>query len=333
MMQADAIDPTEEELARLVDHRFPGGHYRIEHWENWLLTDCTGRRPMPDDLVHPIVLFHAPILGAGTSIGELFRLGRASGQSGSVGLIGYDWEYLRPLREEVDHRVEGGIVRAERRTSSSGAVDDVMAFRIEMADAVGPVARVTNTWRFRRVVPTGTVPVGSGSTGGSMSGSTGGSISGSAGGSASGPQPTADGSTTGPAETDGDGLVEIPPWEMASVDAARMRTMAAILRDPYPVHWDRAANERLGLGGRVVNQGPLNLGYVVNMLMDWAGPTAVRRLTVSFGPPVLDGDRVIARGRVREVVDGIAHCDVWLERDGAAVVTGTAEVVDPAAVT
>ena len=58
---------TENELGALVGHRFPGGHYRIAHWENWLLTDCTGRAPMPDDLAHPIVLFHAPILGAGTS--------------------------------------------------------------------------------------------------------------------------------------------------------------------------------------------------------------------------------------------------------------------------
>ena len=70
--------------------------------------------------------------------------------------------------------------------------------------------------------------------------------------------------------------------------------MAAILRDPYPVHWDRDANAVLGLGGRVINQGPLNLGYLVNMLLAWAGPSCVRRLTVSFGRPVLDGDTVTA---------------------------------------
>jgi acyl dehydratase len=102
--------------------------------------------------------------------------------------------------------------------------------------------------------------------------------------------------------------------------------MAAILRDPYPVHWDRLSNERLGLGGRVVNQGPLNLGYVANMLMAWAGDASVRRLTVSFGPPVLDGDHVTAHGYVREVSNGIARCEVWLERDGRVVVAGTAEV-------
>jgi acyl dehydratase len=123
---------------------------------------------------------------------------------------------------------------------------------------------------------------------------------------------------------------EIPPWTMPSVDPARMRTMAAILRDPYSVHWDREANAALGLPGRVVNQGPLNLGYIVNMLLAWAGPSCVRRLTVSFGRPVLDGDSVTARGRVTEVadVDGErrATCEVWLDREGEQVVTGTAVV-------
>ncbi len=127
---------------------------------------------------------------------------------------------------------------------------------------------------------------------------------------------------------------EIPPWTMDSVDPARMRTMAAILRDPYSVHWDRDANAALGLAGRVVNQGPLNLGYIVNMLLAWAGPSCVRRLTVSFGAPVLDGDRVTARGHVTslDTVDGERHatCEVRLERDGADVVTGTAVVALPA---
>jgi acyl dehydratase len=126
---------------------------------------------------------------------------------------------------------------------------------------------------------------------------------------------------------------DIPPWTMPFVDPARMRTMAAILRDPYPVHWDREANAAIGLGGRVVNQGPLNLGYVVNMLLAWAGPSCVRRLSVSFGRPVLDGDQVTARGRVVSVADDDgerrATCEVWLDRDGEHVVTGTAIVALP----
>jgi acyl dehydratase len=125
----------------------------------------------------------------------------------------------------------------------------------------------------------------------------------------------------------------IPSWSMDHVDPARMKTMAAILRDPYPVHWDRAANEAFGLGGRVINQGPLNLGYIVNMLLAWAGPTSIRRLTVSFGRPVLDGDHVIARGRVQALThhddETRAECFVWLERDGEHVVDGTAVVAFP----
>jgi acyl dehydratase len=126
---------------------------------------------------------------------------------------------------------------------------------------------------------------------------------------------------------------QLPPWTMARVDAARMKTMAAILRDPYPLHWDRALNARIGLGDRVVNQGPLNVSYIVNMLHGWAGPGCVRRLTVSFGPPVLDGDRVVARGSVTATEtradEVLVTCDVSLERDGAPVVTGTAVVAVP----
>jgi acyl dehydratase len=122
----------------------------------------------------------------------------------------------------------------------------------------------------------------------------------------------------------------IPPWEMPDVSPDRMKTMAAILRDPYPVHWDREAVDAIGFGPRVINQGPLNLSYITNMLMAWQGPTCVRRLQVSFGHPVLDHDHVTATGTVTsiETVDGErrAHCDVFLERDGAPVVTGTAVV-------
>lgn len=142
---------TEDELRLLVGHRFPGGRYRIAHWENWLLTDCTGGLPMPEDLAHPVVLFHAPILGAGTSIAELFRLGGARG-AGSVGLEGYDWEYFEPLREDVDYRVDGGIVEAERTVDVAGSIVDRVAFQIEMHDGDTLIARVTNRWKFRRNV-------------------------------------------------------------------------------------------------------------------------------------------------------------------------------------
>ena len=122
---------------------------------------------------------------------------------------------------------------------------------------------------------------------------------------------------------------EIPSWTMERVDPQRMKTMAAILRDPYEVHWDHEAVRPLGLD-RVINQGPLNLSYVANMLMAWQGPACVRRLNVQFTAPVFEGDALVARGTVAgiEQVDGElrATCDVRLDRGDDAVVVGTAVV-------
>lgn len=141
-----------EELRSLVGHRFPGGRYTIAHWENWLLTDCTGAEQLPDGRVHPIALFHVPILGARTSIAELFALLQASG-AGSVSLLGYDWEYFQPLIEDTEYRCEGGIISAERSTADDGRVADTVAFQIELFDEAGVlVARITNRWRLNRMV-------------------------------------------------------------------------------------------------------------------------------------------------------------------------------------
>lgn len=151
-MAVDVVHPglTEEQLESLVGHRFTGGHARIEHWENWLLTDCTGGAPLPDGIAHPIVLFHFPILGVGTSITELFALGGVDGP-GSVGLEDYDWEYVRPLVEDVDYRMEGGIVTARRVTDDSGRTHDKFTFEITLFDEDDHVvARVTNRWALRR---------------------------------------------------------------------------------------------------------------------------------------------------------------------------------------
>lgn len=142
--------PPEDEVMALVGHRFPGGTKTIEHWENWLLTDCTGRDQMPDALVHPIALFHVPIQGAGTSIAELFALGQVEG-AGSVGLDSYDWEYFQPLRENVPYRFEGGVIEVERCQTSKGRVYDRFVFSIGLSTLEGdPVARITNHWRLRR---------------------------------------------------------------------------------------------------------------------------------------------------------------------------------------
>ncbi len=112
----------------------------------------------------------------------------------------------------------------------------------------------------------------------------------------------------------------IPDWVMESVAPERMRTMAAILRDPNPVHWDRKTVAKLGYGDHTINQGPLGLSYIVNMLHAWAGPTCLKRLVMRFPMAVLDGDHIVAKGEVTDMRDEdgerVAECRVWLERKG-----------------
>ncbi len=128
----------------------------------------------------------------------------------------------------------------------------------------------------------------------------------------------------------------IPPFVMERVSADRMKTVAAILRDPTPIHWDRDATRALGLDGRLLNQSPINLGYIVNMLIAWAGPTCLRRIRTEFPQPVFDGDRAEAGGRVvavtREGDERVAECEVWLDRaDGTRNVAARAWVAVPEA--
>ncbi len=125
--------------------------------------------------------------------------------------------------------------------------------------------------------------------------------------------------------------LEIPPWTMEHVDPEKMKLYAAIARDPNPIHWDRAEVAKRGMGDRLINQGPLNLAYIVNMLHAWAGPGCIRSLNVKFTAPVHDGDTVIARGVVSAVREEngeqVAECEVWVEgRRRIQAVRGTARI-------
>lgn len=124
----------------------------------------------------------------------------------------------------------------------------------------------------------------------------------------------------------------IPEWVVESVPAEKMKTMALLLRDPNPIHWDVDAVRRLGLGDRVINQGPTNQAYVINMLLSWLeDPARLKSIRVRFVGNVLAGDRVVAGGKVTALRNDaglpVADCEVWLEGDdGARLMSGTAVV-------
>jgi acyl dehydratase len=128
---------------------------------------------------------------------------------------------------------------------------------------------------------------------------------------------------------------QLPVWRLDSVSAERMKLFAAILRDPNPIHWDPEEVAQRGLGHRTINQGPTNLGYVLNMLMAWAGPASVREITARFTSNVFSGEAVVAGGVVTALRSAhgeqLVDCDVWLDRgDGSRAIAATATVVAPA---
>ena len=64
---------------------------------------------------------------------------------------------------------------------------------------------------------------------------------------------------------------ELEPFVVDGVSAEKMKLMAALLHDPNPIHLDPEAVRGLGMGDRVVNQGPANQAYLVNMLLALRG--------------------------------------------------------------
>lgn len=120
---------------------------------------------------------------------------------------------------------------------------------------------------------------------------------------------------------------DLPPFVVESVSAEGMRTIAALLQDPTPIHFAPEIVAELGMGDRVINQGPANLGYVLNALLAAAPDLRIEHLKVSFLANVLGEDRVTAGATVTEVEGDTVHCDVRLDVDGGArALQGTARL-------
>ncbi len=129
---------------------------------------------------------------------------------------------------------------------------------------------------------------------------------------------------------------EFPHFDIGIVDAEKMKTMAILIQDPNPIHWDVEAVRRLGLGEKPINQGPNNMAYVVNALVSWVGGIEkFRNLKVRFLGNVYAGDRLTVVGSVADIDevkgDTLATCDVQLVRgnigDEDVVMAGQASVI------
>lgn len=113
------------------------------------------------------------------------------------------------------------------------------------------------------------------------------------------------------------------------VDPAAMRVWADALRDPNPIHLDADAVRAQGLGDRVINQGPANAAYLINLLQRAFPDGVIEALEFRFLDNVYGGEAVEATGTVVAVADDPARvtCELLLSAtDRRQVVSGQATV-------
>lgn len=120
----------------------------------------------------------------------------------------------------------------------------------------------------------------------------------------------------------------LAPFVIEAVDPGAMRAWAGFLRDPNPIHLDPAATRALGLGDRVINQGPANLAYVMNLLAENFPGMRIGSLATRFVGNLFAGERCVAGGEVREVGEEAVTCELWLETgDGRRVIEASAKML------
>jgi 3-hydroxybutyryl-CoA dehydratase len=126
----------------------------------------------------------------------------------------------------------------------------------------------------------------------------------------------------------------LPELRVDPVSSEAMKRMAKVLRDPNQIHLDPEVVRAVGLGDRVINQGPSNCGYVMDMLTQAFPNGQLRLFKVRFLANVLGGDAVVAGGTVDGVAGApggrVCTCAVWLDVDGRGrALRGTARVYVP----
>lgn len=120
---------------------------------------------------------------------------------------------------------------------------------------------------------------------------------------------------------------QVAAREFGPISAEKMKTMAAILQDPNPIHWDVEVTRQLGMGDRPVNQGPINMSFLVNTLTSWTGdPGALRELVIRYQANVFAGDVVRCEAAVESEEGGLARLSLRETVGDTPVITGAATI-------
>ncbi len=122
----------------------------------------------------------------------------------------------------------------------------------------------------------------------------------------------------------------LPPFVIDAVSPDAMKQWAVFLADPNPIHLDVEVVKAKGLGDRVINQGPINVAYMINMLMAAFPGGRIQDMDSRFLDNVYAGDKVTASGRITAIDGTLVSCELSLDAEGRGTVNaGTATIQLP----
>ncbi|WP_422342744.1 MaoC family dehydratase [Parasphingorhabdus sp.] len=120
---------------------------------------------------------------------------------------------------------------------------------------------------------------------------------------------------------------ELPPFTIESVSPEAMKQWAVFLADPNPIHLDVEVVKAKGLGDKVINQGPANVAYMMNMLMAAFPGCRIESMDSRFLDNVYGEDKAVASGKITAIENDKISCEFTLDVEGRGTVnSGTATI-------
>lgn len=120
----------------------------------------------------------------------------------------------------------------------------------------------------------------------------------------------------------------LPPFVIASASPASMKDWSVFLADPNPIHLDVEVVKAKGLGDKRINQGPMNVAFMMNMLLAAVPGCRIEAMDSRFLDNVYEGDHLTASGTVTAVEGNRLSCEFKLEVAGRGTVnSGTATLI------
>ena len=120
----------------------------------------------------------------------------------------------------------------------------------------------------------------------------------------------------------------LPPFVVESASPEAMKAWAVFLADPNPIHLDVEVVKAKGLGDRVINQGPMNVAFMINMLMAAFPGATIEAMDSRFLDNVYGGDKAVASGSITAIDVNRISCSFTLDVEGRGTVnSGTATIL------